>query len=112
MAYWSWDLTQVLQRIEWKVDTVMANLAALQAAATQIQTDVSEAVTALQDLSSKVANGGGVSQEEIDAITTQLSGASQQLDDAVASNDPAPAPTPDPEPTPEPTPDPEPTPGN
>lgn len=85
-----------------KLDIIMATLNDLQAAASQITTDVQEAVSALDDLSSKVGSGESISQADIDAVTETLRSASASLDAAVAKDDPAPQAAPvvmDPAPT-------------
>lgn len=89
MAYWSWDITQVLQRLEWKVDTIMADLSALQAAATQTQSDIASAIELLNSLKATVDSGGGVSQADLDAVTATLSGANATLESAVSTDTPS-----------------------
>jgi hypothetical protein len=71
----------ILRDINRKLDLIMADLEGLKAAAQQISTDVEEAVAALEDLAAKAA-AGDVSQEDVDAITAQLSEAGQRLDAA------------------------------
>ena len=90
--YWpTSDYTKrLLNEILGKVNTIMADLTQLQAAAQQISTDVAAAVAALNDLAAKLADGGTVSQADIDAVTAQLTSASSDLDAAVAADDPTP----------------------
>lgn len=81
-------------KINRKLDIIMADLTGLQAAATQIKTDIDGAVAALDDLAAKVASGAA-EQTDVDAIKDILTGASTKLDSAVATDDPstaAPAP--------------------
>lgn len=82
------ELLDVVMLINRKQSYIMADIAALQAAADQISTDVGEAIVALDDLAAKVAAGETVSQADIDAITAKLTEASTNLDDAVATDDP------------------------
>jgi ABC-type transporter Mla subunit MlaD len=96
MAGWDWRGPTVdwathaqLDRIEQKVDTLMANLDALKAASDQITADVASAISELNDLSQRVASGGDVSQADIDAVTASLASAHDQLTQAVAADAPA-----------------------
>ncbi len=66
----------------------MADLSALNAAVAQVSTDVGEAITALHELSAKVAAGDPIAQADVDAITAQLDGLGDQLDAAVAQDNP------------------------
>lgn len=81
-----WATQGQLNRIEQKVDNLMANLQALQAASDQITNDVASAIAALDNLSQRVASGGDISQADVDAITASLTSAHQQLTDAVAQD--------------------------
>jgi hypothetical protein len=86
-----WPERPTTNLLDRKLEWIMASIEALQQAAQQITTDVSEAVAALGDLSAKASNGDSISQAEIDAVTATLSQASASLDAAVAQDDPAPA---------------------
>jgi seryl-tRNA synthetase len=106
MTFWGWFTgADRYNNIDRKLNTIMADLTALQAAANQITTDVSEAVARLNELGDLLA-AGELTQADLDAVTATLTSASTALDDAVAADvdetpgDPAPV---DPEPT-EPTP--------
>lgn len=77
--------------IERKLDEIMTGIQGLQAAASQISTDVQNAVAALDDLSARVAAGDAISQADVDAVTSTLTQASAKLDQAVATDDPSPA---------------------
>lgn len=94
MTSWSYRgdfyIAQTLDRIDRKVDTIMANLSALQAAAQQVGDDVASAISRLDELSDKVRNGDTVSQADVDAITASLQSAHENLTTAVASDDPIP----------------------
>lgn len=81
-----WATQGQLNRIEQKVDNLMANLQALQAASDQITNDVASAIAALDNLSQRVGSGGDISQADVDAITASLTSAHQQLTDAVAQD--------------------------
>lgn len=70
-----------------RLDALVAELAGLHAAADQLQTDINEAIDALNNLAAKVA-AGDASQADIDAITAQLANASEALDTAVATDNP------------------------
>lgn len=91
MGWWSYS---DVQRIESKVDILMADLSQLQAVAGEIQGDVKTAIAKLDDLSRQLAEGGNVNQADIDAITEQLRGTDQALDDAVAGTGGTGTPTP------------------
>lgn len=82
-----WLLDCLFEPINRKLDKIMADLSALQAAATQISMDVQGAITALDDLAAKVG-AGSATQADVDAITATLSSASDNLDAAVATDDP------------------------
>lgn len=70
-----------------KLDIIMTDLSALQAAATKTSTDIAAAVVALNDLAGKVSVGTAL-QSDVDAITATLTGSTDALDAAVAADAP------------------------
>lgn len=69
----------------------MADLTALQAAVARLVAEDASVKTALDDLAAKIANGDPATQADIDAITAQLTGVSNDIDAAIATDDPAPS---------------------
>lgn len=84
MTLWGWFTgNDRYDNINRKLDRIMADLTALKAAASQITTDVSEAVTRLDELKDLLA-AGELTQADLDAVTATLTNASTALDQAVA----------------------------
>lgn len=69
-----------------KVDHLMADLTALNAAMDELASEEGSVVTELQRLSAIIAEGGSVSQADIDAVTAKVQSVSQGLKDAVAAD--------------------------
>lgn len=69
----------------------MADTTALKAAVARLVTEDASVKTALDDLAAKIANGDPATQADIDAITAQLTGVSNDIDAAIATDDPAPS---------------------
>lgn len=82
----------LLNRIDRKENKEMADITVLEADVTALVSSVNAAKAALDDLAQKVADGGSVTQADIDAIDAQLTSAKSTLDTAVSTDDPAPAP--------------------
>jgi hypothetical protein len=81
-----------------RLDRIMANLDALNAAVAALVDDDTSVKAALDDLSAKLAVGQSVSQSDIDAITAKLTGVDGDLKAAVAADDGTSTPTPTPAP--------------
>jgi hypothetical protein len=82
-----------------RLDTIMANLDALNTAVTALVAEDASVVTALNDLKSKIEDPA--LQAEIDAITSKITGVSNDINTAIQADDGS-APAPAPEPTPAP----------
>lgn len=89
---WFWPSSSEFRHLNKRLDFIMADLAALNAAVADLVAEVASAVTALDDLAAKVAAGGGVTQADIDAVSAQLTTANTSLATAVATDDPPVAP--------------------
>jgi multidrug resistance efflux pump len=91
-----------LERIERKINrilersiTIMADLSALNAAVTQLQTDEQAAAAELAALAAQVSSltAGTISQAQIDALTASVTSTAQALSDATTAASGTPAPT-------------------
>lgn len=72
-------------------EDIMLDMTALNDAINALVDEENSVKVALDDLSSKVAQGNSISQADIDAITAKLTGVTDDLKAAVATDDPAPA---------------------
>lgn len=83
---WRLTLRQLIISLHRKVDKLMADLTALNAALDDLAGEEASVVTELQRLSALIASGGSVSQSDIDALTARVTSVSQGLKDAVAAD--------------------------
>lgn len=100
---WWADLAYRLIRIEHQGERNMLDLTALRTAVDQNSSDIASAIDALGRLSAHVGDGGTVTQEDIDSITSSLQSAHQAITTAVTADAPPTAPV-DPAPVSDPTP--------
>jgi hypothetical protein len=76
------------KKITDELEKIVANLEDLNNAADSLVQDVREAVDAINSLKEQVANGDGISQEQLDAIASKLDAAGDALDEAREGTDP------------------------
>jgi len=82
------------QRIERKLDQVMADLTALTAAVDDLVTEEGAVIVALDDLKAKLDAGGTISQTDLDALRDKITTVGTDLQAAVDRDDPAVPPPP------------------
>lgn len=96
---WALHLERMIQQVLNRMGVEMATIADIQNTVAELVATDGTIITALDDLKTKVDNGGTVTSADLDAVNTTIQGELTKLQDAVNRDDP-PAPAPGPSPAP------------